>query len=104
MRHRYWLLIPLIILLAAPVSPAQNSRSAETLLKRGLRQFAKGNLDGAITLYSKAIALNPGLTKAYVNRGKARRVKGNLDGAINDYEKALEIDPRAADLDARDFS
>ncbi len=36
MRYISWLLIPLLILLAAPVSPAQNSRPAETLLKRGL--------------------------------------------------------------------
>ena len=53
----------------------------------------KGDLDGAITDYSKAIEIFPQLTGAYYGRGSALRDKGDLDGAIADYSKAIEIKP-----------
>jgi tetratricopeptide (TPR) repeat protein len=56
----------------------------------------KGDLDGAISDYSKAIEINPRYVAAYNNRGVARKAMGDLDGAIADYNKALEIDPRYA--------
>jgi tetratricopeptide (TPR) repeat protein len=62
----------------------------------GFARKANGDLDGAITDYTKAIESDPRYALAYYNRGVARHDKGDLDGAIADYTKAIEIDPRDA--------
>ncbi len=53
----------------------------------------KGDLDGAIADYTKAIELKPDLVEVYYNRGLAKQTKGDLDGAIADYTKAIELGP-----------
>src|SRR2546423_2805303 len=93
-RRFSWLLV--LLILAAPVVQAQSLHSAKDYVKRGLTRFSKGDLDGAIGDYSRAIELDPRHADAHLNRGKARRAKGDLDGAISDYETAIGIDPRIA--------
>jgi tetratricopeptide (TPR) repeat protein len=93
-RRFSWLLI--LLLLACPAAQAQSLHSAKDYVKRGVSRFNKGDLEGAINDYGRAIDLDPQLADAHLNRGKARRAKGDLDGAISDYEKAIEIDPRIA--------
>ncbi|MDQ2920246.1 MAG: tetratricopeptide repeat protein, partial [Acidobacteriota bacterium] len=61
-----------------------------------LARFRKGDPDGAISDYTKAIELDPRYAQAYGNRGLVRESKGDLDGAISDYTKAIEMDPRHA--------
>jgi tetratricopeptide (TPR) repeat protein len=59
----------------------------------GVDKLEKGDLDGAIADYTKAIELRPDYVKAYNNRGSARIEKGDLDGAIGDFSKAIELKP-----------
>ena len=54
---------------------------------------AKGDLQGAIADYERAIEINPQFVGAYSNRGNARQDIGDLDGSIADYELAIKIDP-----------
>jgi tetratricopeptide (TPR) repeat protein len=49
----------------------------------------KGDLDGAIADYTKAIELKFDYTKAYNNRGLAKDNKGDLNGALADLNKAI---------------
>lgn len=63
---------------------------------RGIAKRGKGDLDGAIADYNRAIELNPQSTKAYINRGVAKRGKGHVDGAIADYKRAIELNPQDA--------
>jgi tetratricopeptide (TPR) repeat protein len=49
--------------------------------------------DEAIALYTKAIAINPGIAEIYFNRGAAKGNKFDMDGAIGDYDKAIELYP-----------
>ncbi len=63
---------------------------------RGAAKIEKGDLDGAIADYNRAIELNPKDARAYNNRGIAKRAKGDLDGAIADYNRAIELDPKLA--------
>ena len=54
----------------------------------------KGDYDGAIACFRKAIELDPKDAVAHMNLGNAIRGKGDLDGAIKWYKKAIEVDPK----------
>jgi lipoprotein NlpI len=58
---------------------------------RGVIKKSKNDLDGAVTDYDKAIALNPKSSKAYTNRGNAKQLMGDLVGAIADHDRAIEL-------------
>ena len=60
-----------------------HSRSADLKYKRG-------NYQGAIDDYTKAIEL------AYVFRGAAKVQSGDAQGGIADFDKAIEINPQNA--------
>jgi membrane associated rhomboid family serine protease len=49
-------------------------------------QANKGNIDGAIADYDRAIQFDPKLSGAYSMRGAAKAQKGDIDGAIADYD------------------
>jgi tetratricopeptide (TPR) repeat protein len=74
----------------------KTSNNAASCCKRGLARQAKGDLDGAIADYNRAIELDPKVPYVYDYRGFARRDKGDLDGAIADYNTAIELDPHDA--------
>ena len=67
--------------------------TAEDYFTSGMAKKAKGDLDGAITDYDKAIALIPDNASAYIIRGAAKKAKGDIDGAITDYDKAIALKP-----------
>ncbi|GIK67261.1 MAG: hypothetical protein BroJett018_50550 [Chloroflexota bacterium] len=54
---------------------------------------AKGDLDGAIADYNRAIQLNPQDAEAYTNRGVAYEKKGEMKKAAADYGRVLELRP-----------
>ena len=64
---------------------------------RGIAYAEKGNLDQAISDFTRAINIDPRGADAYNNRGGAYVRKGNLDQAISDCNKAIEINPKYAD-------
>ena len=63
---------------------------------RQCKEKAKGDLDGAIADYNRAIELNPKYASAYYNRGNAKEAKGDLDGAIADFKRATEVDRKTS--------
>ncbi len=71
--------------------------TAVDYLNRGNAKHEKGDLDGAIADFTKAIELDPGYAWAYGRRGNAKQAKGDFDGAIGDYTKAIELKPDYAD-------
>src|SRR6185295_13553293 len=49
------------------------------------------NLDAqAVDAFDRALALEPGLERAYYHRGTARFLAGDRDGALHDLERAIE--------------
>ncbi len=56
---------------------------------------AKGQIDGAITYYQKALWLNPEHGIALYNLGSAFHEKGHLENAILYYQRALKSNPDA---------
>ena len=57
---------------------------------RGNRLLQKGDIEGAIRLYSEAIMLYPANTRACYNRALAHDRKGEVEAAHLDYETAFE--------------
>jgi tetratricopeptide (TPR) repeat protein len=91
--------------------------SAEDYNNRGEAKLAKGNLDGALADFKKAIELNPDLVAARDNCGRVELAKidrdktlaetwnkfgrikkdaGELDSALHGYDKAIELNPNYA--------
>ncbi|MBI2933590.1 MAG: tetratricopeptide repeat protein [Planctomycetes bacterium] len=64
----------------------------EALCNRGLALQALGRPSDAIESYSRAIARNPRMPRAYNNRGIARFDQLDLEGARADFDQATEID------------
>src|SRR6516165_8858348 len=63
---------------------------------RGNAYYARGNLDGALADYTKAILINPKYAQTYYNRANVYRAKGDLERAIADHTKAIKLDPKYA--------
>jgi tetratricopeptide (TPR) repeat protein len=63
---------------------------------RGLERLRKGDLDGAIADYDKALLLKPNDVRALINRGGARARRGDLGGSLADFELAISIEPNNA--------
>src|ERR1700682_2263070 len=86
----------LFLIFSFQVICAQTPRTAEDYNNRGLERQGKGDIEGAIDDYTKAIALKARpntIAIAYNNRANARMSKSDLEGAISDYSKAIEIQP-----------
>ena len=94
-RPTFLLLLALLFALTLPGCTFAQ-QTAEDFYDRGIAKHTKGDLDGAIADFSKAIELKPTDAIAYCNRGIAKEKKGDLDGAIADYSKAIELHPKYA--------
>ena len=55
-----------------------------------------GDVDGAVTEYRKAIALDPGMALAYSNLGAVLQSKGELAEAESLYRRTIELRPKYA--------
>ena len=75
---------------------AQPKTEGDRLYNSALAKQKKGDANGAIGDFSKAIAFNPKDSDAYLGRGVVRRDQGDLRGAIADSKKAIEISPKDA--------
>ena len=97
MKRTFWLLIVMVLLLAAGCATMQTGlNDAVAYNNRGIAYARKGQYDQAISDYTKALEINPRYAKAHYSRGIAYARKGQHDQAISDYTKALEISPRFA--------
>ncbi|MBI5395709.1 MAG: tetratricopeptide repeat protein [Verrucomicrobia bacterium] len=70
--------------------------NADRLLDSGYNKQDKGDYDGAIADYNRALELDPKYALAYNNRGLVKSNKGDQDAAIADFDRALELDPKLA--------
>jgi tetratricopeptide (TPR) repeat protein len=56
----------------------------------------KGDMDGALRCFRKALELDPTYAAAHTNLGAALAARGDQDGAIRCYRRAIELDPKLA--------
>jgi lipoprotein NlpI len=94
-RHRMLVAVASILLAAAPFCRGQdpNVAQAKVFYESGTALAGRGDLDGAIAEFSKAIGLDPKNPLAYSARGNAKINTGELEDAIADHTKAIELDP-----------
>ena len=86
-----------LLLAASLVFPTYGiAETAADYNNRGLAKVGKGDFDGAIADYSRALKLDPKFAAAYTNRGIVKVREGDFDGAIADYSRALKLDPKFA--------
>lgn len=73
------------------VSYMKNGSVALEYNNNGITKGKKGDYEGAIKEFTKAIEINPNYPGSYDNRGIARRYMGDYEGAIADHTKAIEL-------------
>jgi tetratricopeptide (TPR) repeat protein len=74
------------------------SVDVQSLLNDAQTAAASGRADACIADYSKAVAAQPTLVKAYVGRGGCYTQVGNGPAAIHDYDQAIQLSPSDPDL------
>ncbi|MBI3583278.1 MAG: tetratricopeptide repeat protein [Nitrospinae bacterium] len=81
----------------AKITDDERLFEASQWFEKGYQYILNNEYDSAIEAFTKAIALDPNYTFAYLNRGGAVYVsKGQYDMAIEDYNKAIALDPNDA--------
>lgn len=81
--------------LVDPAAPGPAGRAAAQVAD-GLSLAWRGDVDGAIAAFDRAIEASPRLAIAWLNRGLSRERKGELAGAIADLDRAVRYAPNAA--------
>jgi len=76
---------------------AGGPQTAADYTARGMARQSKGDTDGAMADFDKALDLDPKDLKACYQRGLARQAKGNWDGAVADFSAIISVDPKNAD-------
>lgn len=68
-------------------------KQARTYRSQGLKMQDIGDLNGAMSLYQKAVELDPAYAIAYNDLGIIYEAKGSIDLAEQSYLKCIKIDP-----------
>lgn len=88
------LILSILALFATTICYGQTTSS---LLASGLDKLKHQDEEGAIADYTKAIAIDPKLAKAFVYRAIAKRQQANQTDAIADLNKAIDLNPTFSD-------
>ena len=78
-------------------STSKKELDTELAFQHGNVMLMLGQIDTAVTVYSRVIKLNPCRVDAYNNRGTAYYQKGELDNAVQDFNTAIKLNPHCAD-------
>lgn len=79
-----------LLALGSPLITGCSDSAGNIHLRSAVQKHERGNYQGAIDDYTKAIEF------AYGNRGVAKVKSGDTQGAIDDFNKAIEINPQNA--------
>lgn len=72
------------------------AKKAEMHYQLGNLRYDRGELEGAISEYRRAIEIEPGMALAYTGLGRVYCKEGLLEKAVKEHKKALELDPNLA--------
>ena len=71
--------------------------NANYLADLGSVQFAKNDMDAAMSSLSRAVVLRPNMVRALFLLGRCYEERGAADRALELYEKVLDLDPTSSD-------
>lgn len=72
----------------------EEDRAIFDLIEEGDALYARGDLDGAIQAFGRALELDSTSVVALMNRGAAFLKKGDADRAMEDFDRVLELEPK----------
>lgn len=83
----------LALSVCVPVSRSIAASADEVAYTEGLQAVRAGDNARAVSLFSRAIELNPRDFRYFNDRGIAYKASGNFEKALEDYTRALSIKP-----------
>ena len=87
--------VMLVVLIGTMITTGVSGcKEAKDYYDRGMARFEKGETDGAISDFTKAIKKRPRHGMAHYYRALAYLREKEYDKAIADYTSAIEIDPQ----------
>ncbi|MCK4699207.1 MAG: tetratricopeptide repeat protein, partial [Bacteroidales bacterium] len=87
-----------ILIVSLLLSMNVKGQSAKKHYKAGEDYVESKKFEFAIDEFTKAVALDPDYTKAYIERGKLYDKAGNKEAAIEDFSKAVVFEPKNKEL------
>ena len=92
MKRTFWLLIVIVLLLAAGCATMQTElNDAAAYFNRGKAYYDKGQYDQAISDFTKALEIDPRFAVAYHFRAMVYAKKGQYDKAWEDVHKVQDL-------------
>src|SRR5688500_5398510 len=79
---------------APPPRDEELSDDAAAALWSGEVRLKKGDLDGSLADFNRAISLQPRHAAGYAGRAYVRHRRGDPEGAIADFSRAVDLNPR----------
>ncbi len=70
-----------------------NLNTPDALINRGNKRAANGDMEGALSDFNEAIALNPTKATAFFNRGFLYNTSGQFEAAIHDFTDTIDLLP-----------
>ena len=70
-----------------------DASDAKAVYKQGFGHFVKNEVDEAISLYEKALEMDPALAIAWNGLSMALAKRGDLDEAVEAAEKLVALEP-----------
>lgn len=83
---------------SAKINNSYAAQVLEKAIKNNSPSEKKTQIEQALTLYSKALEINPNYMEALFGRGSAKFISGDMIGAINDYLIVEKLDPAFPNL------
>jgi tetratricopeptide (TPR) repeat protein len=74
----------------------QSNVSLESYIEAGMAKYEKGDYQGSIEQFTRAIEINPQVAELYLFRGISYQEIGDQDKALADASKAISIQPDLA--------
>jgi tetratricopeptide (TPR) repeat protein len=91
------LLIISIAMTVLNAGPVLGQTSPQEFNRQGIALGREGKFEEAVSLFTKAIALDAKYDEAYYNRGKAKLNWKQFRAAIKDFDTAIKLRPKYAD-------